>query len=178
MSDILLQEPVYFSQAGTEQMPLPTLLKVISSISIRLSCDTGDVCDEVEVNIKGCVKGPPITPRTVPTLPPTTPRPTTPGGIFSPKNVFAPWYALPTHLSYCNEFVHLSCHKTNICHHNFFYLYAKANVIPLTGYNWYKKLMYMVFQPVNQHLKSKTKFHKIDKKIDFFHLALLKLKLQ
>ena len=38
-------------------MALPSRLRVVSRISIRLSCVTGDVCDEVEVNIKGCVQG-------------------------------------------------------------------------------------------------------------------------
>ena len=50
-------------------MALPSKLGLINRIRIKLSCSSGDICDEVAVDIKGCIKGPEI---------PTTPAPTTP----------------------------------------------------------------------------------------------------
>ena len=60
MKDISLlswQTPLHFYQAGTQAAALPARLRAVSRISIRLSCSTGEVCDEVEINIMGCVQG-------------------------------------------------------------------------------------------------------------------------
>ena len=50
-------EKLYFTQPGVQSAPLPTALGHVQSIGINFKCEDGKLCDNVDLNIKGCLQG-------------------------------------------------------------------------------------------------------------------------
>ena len=48
---------LYFTQPGVQSAPLPTALGHVHSIGINFKCEDGQLCDDVDLNIRGCLHG-------------------------------------------------------------------------------------------------------------------------
>jgi hypothetical protein len=53
----LFQAPVLFTQPAEMLIDLPNSLPIVTKIKLQLECSTGDICDEVEAKIRGCLRG-------------------------------------------------------------------------------------------------------------------------
>ena len=54
---VTFQEKEYISRPTTEGIALPSTLTEVDRIRIVMECSRGEICDEVELEIKGCVEG-------------------------------------------------------------------------------------------------------------------------
>ena len=50
-------EKLYFTQPGVQSAPLPSTFGHVTSIGIDFKCENGQLCDDIDLNIKGCLHG-------------------------------------------------------------------------------------------------------------------------
>ena len=50
-------QKLYFTQPGVQSAPLPGTLGHVNSIGIDFMCEDGSLCDDIDLNIKGCLHG-------------------------------------------------------------------------------------------------------------------------